>query len=223
MELAAPIYLKIKERLLKEIKEKPVSTPIDSERELAVKFDVSRMTVRKAVNELVSEGYLYRNKNRGTFVADHSLHKKNTAVDSFLKQENADYRLIYFNVASEPKYASLFSLAPDDLMIYAVRLMMEDGRPVTIEEIYYPYARVHTMEMKDLDEMLDMTGYIEEGTVTQRFIPMMVPPEYSNLLNLEMGTPIIMVECTIRDMVGKLVAIAKMYHNPKEKIIEMTL
>ena len=49
------------------------------------------------------------------------------------------------------------------------------------------------MEMKDLDEMLDMTGYIEEGTVTQRFIPMMVPPEYSNLLNLEMGTPIIMV------------------------------
>ena len=68
------------------------------------------------------------------------------------------------------------------------------------------------MEMKDLDEMLDMTGYIEEGT-----------PEYSNLLNLEMGTPIIMVECTIRDMVGKLVAIAKMYHNPKEKIIEMTL
>lgn len=92
-----------------------------------------------------------------------------------------------------------------------------------IEEIYYPYARVHTMEMKDLDEMLDMTGYIEEGTVTQRFIPMMVPPEYSNLLNLEMGTPIIMVECTIRDMVGQLVAIAKMYHNPKEKIIEMTL
>ena len=79
------------------------------------------------------------------------------------------------------------------------------------------------MEMKDLDEMLDMTGYIEEGTVTQRFIPMMVPPEYSNLLNLEMGTPIIMVECTIRDMVGKLVAIAKMYHNPKEKIIETTL
>lgn len=79
------------------------------------------------------------------------------------------------------------------------------------------------MEMKDLDEMLDMTGYIEEGTVTQRFIPMMVSPEYSNLLNLEMGTPIIMVECTIRDMVGQLVAIAKMYHNPKEKIIEMTL
>ncbi len=33
----------------------------------------------------------------------------------------------------------------------------------------------------------------------------------------------VMVECTIRDMVGKLVAIAKMYHNPKEKIIEMTL
>lgn len=221
--MAAPIYLKIKERLLEDIKDKPVSTPIDSERELAVKFDVSRMTVRKAVNELVSEGYLYRNKNRGTFVADHSLHKKNTAVDSFLRQENADYKLIYFNVRAEPEYAAFFSIDQDDLMICAVRLMMEDGHPVTIEEIYYPYARVHTMEVKDLDEMLDMTGYIEEGTVTQRFIPMLVPPEYSNLLNLEMNTPIIMVECTIRDMVGNMVAIAKMYHNPNEKVIEMTL
>nr|WP_317448494.1 GntR family transcriptional regulator [uncultured Sellimonas sp.] len=221
--MAAPIYLKIKERLIEEIKDKPVSTPIDSERELAVKFDASRMTVRKAVNELVSEGYLYRNKNRGTFIADYSLHKKNTAADSFIRQENADYSLIYFNVRPEPEYASLFSIAQDDLMICAVRLMLEDGRPATIEEIYYPYARVHTMEVKDLDEMLDLTACIEEGTVTQRFIPMLVPPEYSNLLKLEMNTPIIMVECTIRDMVGNLVAIAKMYHNPKEKIIEMTL
>lgn len=62
--MAAPIYLKIKERLMEDIRDKSVSTPIDSERELAVKFDVSRMTVRRAVNELVAEGYLYRNKNR---------------------------------------------------------------------------------------------------------------------------------------------------------------
>mgnify|MGYP002228045402 CR=1 FL=1 len=60
--MAAPIYLKIKERLMEDIRDKSVSTPIDSERELAVKFDVSRMTVRRAVNELVAEGYLYRNK-----------------------------------------------------------------------------------------------------------------------------------------------------------------
>ena len=132
MELAAPIYLKIKERLMEDIRDKSVSTPIDSERELAVKFDVSRMTVRRAVNELVAE-------------------------------------------------------------------------------------------MKDLDEMLDMTGYIVDGTVTQRFYPSLVPPEYSNLLNLEMNTPIIMVECKIHNQVGELVAIVKMYHNPNEKVIEMTL
>ena len=53
--MAAPIYLKIKERLMEDIRDKSVSTPIDSERELAVKFDVSRMTVRRAVNELVGE------------------------------------------------------------------------------------------------------------------------------------------------------------------------
>ena len=221
--MAAPIYLKIKERLMEDIRDKSVSTPIDSERELAVKFDVSRMTVRRAVNELVAEGNLYRNKNRGTFVSDQALHRKNTTVDSFVKQENANYRLIYFNVRPEPEYAALFSITQEDLMICAVRLMMEDDRPVTIEEIYYPYSHVHSMGMKDLDEMLDMTGYIVDGTVTQRFYPILVPPEYSNLLNLEMNTPIIMVECKIHNQVGELVAIVKMYHNPNEKVIEMTL
>ena len=144
-------------------------------------------------------------------------------MDSFVKQENANYRLIYFNVRPEPEYAALFSITQEDLMICAVRLMLEDDRPVTIEEIYYPYSHVHSMEMKDLDEMLDMTGYIVDGTVTQRFYPILVPPEYSNLLNLEMNTPIIMVECKIHNQVGELVAIVKMYHNPNEKVIEMTL
>ena len=37
------------------------------------------------------------------------------------------------------------------------------------------------------------------------------------------NTPIIMVECKIHNQVGELVAIVKMYHNPNEKVIEMTL
>ena len=39
-----------------------------------------------------------------------------------------------------------------------------------------------------------------DGTVTQRFYPILVPPEYSNLLNLEMNTPIIMVSAKKDDI-----------------------
>lgn len=42
-------------------------------------------------------------------------------------------------------------------------------------------------------------------------------------IDYSVSSPIVMVECTIRDMVGNMVAIAKKYHNPNEKVIEMTL
>ncbi|HJB00791.1 MAG TPA: GntR family transcriptional regulator, partial [Candidatus Mediterraneibacter merdavium] len=61
--MATPIYQEIKQQLMKEIENKPINSPIPSERELSVMFHASRMTVRNAVNSLVSEGFLYRNKN----------------------------------------------------------------------------------------------------------------------------------------------------------------
>ncbi|MBY0759169.1 GntR family transcriptional regulator [Sellimonas caecigallum] len=220
--MAAPRYLEIKKRIMKEIEGKPVSTPIASERELAVQFDASRMTVRKALNELVEEGYLYRNKNKGTFVAERSLHKKNTAADSFLKKEETNHKLLYFNVKEIPDAAKRLNLPADELILRAVRLTLNDERPVTIEEIFLPYKSVDYNEMNEINTILDMNPYIQNGRLTQRFIPMLIPSQYSNLLEVKMGTPIIMVDSIIYDPAGNPVALVNLYHNPREKIIEIT-
>lgn len=45
---------------------------IPSERELAQNYEVSRVTVRRAISDLVNEGFLRREDRRGTFVADAS-------------------------------------------------------------------------------------------------------------------------------------------------------
>ena len=58
--MATPIYRKIKDLIMQEIEDKTANSPIDSERDMAVRFDASRMTVRKAIDELVEEGFLYR-------------------------------------------------------------------------------------------------------------------------------------------------------------------
>ena len=44
-------------------------SPIPSERELMATYGVSRMTVREAIGQLVTEGRLYRVRGKGTFVA----------------------------------------------------------------------------------------------------------------------------------------------------------
>ena len=67
----APLYQQIYDER-KDASEKGVYAPkerIPSEVELAEQYDVSRITVRRAVEELCSDGYLVKQQGRGTFVS----------------------------------------------------------------------------------------------------------------------------------------------------------
>lgn len=66
-----PLYLKIRDSLRSEILEKPYQAgdPFYSEGELATKYGVARGTIRQALATLEQEGYIRREKGRGTFVS----------------------------------------------------------------------------------------------------------------------------------------------------------
>ncbi len=69
----SPLYKQIKELLLQSLETgefKPGSV-IPSEQELAVRFQVSQGTVRKAIDELSTENVLIRRQGKGTYVATH--------------------------------------------------------------------------------------------------------------------------------------------------------
>ncbi|GAB4316523.1 MAG: hypothetical protein Kow0059_09040 [Candidatus Sumerlaeia bacterium] len=65
-----PVYAKLKQTIIKEIDNGSLApdAPILSERLLGEKFDISRISVRKAIKELVEENYLYTIPGKGTFV-----------------------------------------------------------------------------------------------------------------------------------------------------------
>ncbi len=70
-KIPVPLYYQLKEIIKEEIEEgklKP-GDPIPSERELSEKYGISRPTVRQALKELVYEGWLTREKGRGTFIS----------------------------------------------------------------------------------------------------------------------------------------------------------
>lgn len=67
---SVPLYLQLKDLIIKKIEsnEFPPNTQIPSEQDLCESYKISRPTVRQAINELTSSGYLYKEKGRGTFV-----------------------------------------------------------------------------------------------------------------------------------------------------------
>ncbi len=72
------LYIQIKEFLLKKIKtgEFKSGEVIPTERSLCVELNVSRQTIRRAIQDLVHEGYLYRVQGAGTFVFEKNSKKR---------------------------------------------------------------------------------------------------------------------------------------------------
>lgn len=84
--IATPLYKQLETILQKEIEngERTAGTRIPTENELSEQYNVSRVTVRKALAGLSDQGYLERKSGKGTFVAEKKLQRElSTGAISF--------------------------------------------------------------------------------------------------------------------------------------------
>lgn len=137
-----PAYVRIAGALRARIEagELVVGAPLPPERELCVEFDVSRMTVRRALGLLEREGRVHRDATRGTFISEPRVKLR---LGSFSRE-----------VARTGRHpgAELFwaeeRRATDDVAdglevsaghpVYALqRLRRSNGEPLAVETTYY--------------------------------------------------------------------------------------
>lgn len=85
--MESPVYIQIHNQLKKDIEagKWSIGDRIPSERELALNFEVSRMTLRQAVQTLVDEGILERRIGAGTYVANRKVQEKNVRGNQFYR------------------------------------------------------------------------------------------------------------------------------------------
>ena len=57
-----------------------------TERELSIRYNVSRVTVRDTLNRLAQAGYIYRIQGKGTFVSVRKIEKKLTKLYTLRKR-----------------------------------------------------------------------------------------------------------------------------------------
>jgi GntR family transcriptional regulator len=144
-----PLYYQLKNMLLEEFKsgQHPVDSMIPTEKEFSELFAISRTTVRQALTELVREGWLYRVKSKGTFIAQTKIKQDFIKrLETFNEQIirsgcvpstqllQMDERLMPENVYSR------MNLPQDTKAVYLYRRRCADGDPIVTVETYLPYS-----------------------------------------------------------------------------------
>ena len=142
---ASPLYRQLMQRLRADIAAGvyPVHSRIPSEQELCGVYGVSRITVRKALGELMQEGLLKRQQGKGTFVCAPRLQGDLRDVNSFheacrLMGCEPSTRVIHaqFVRAGEDDRAKLDCMG--EQVIEITRLRLADDLPVMIETNRFP-------------------------------------------------------------------------------------
>lgn len=141
---------------------------IPSERELAETFSVSRMTVRQAVDSLVSDGILVRRQGKGTFVAPPKmdLQLRLTSFREEMRRRGMEPGAVFLIARTEPAPPAVArALEIDDgaPVHHLRRLLTADAAPMAIEENWLPAALLPDLLDGDLGfsvyERLTAAGY----------------------------------------------------------------
>ncbi|WDE04705.1 histidine utilization repressor [Thalassomonas viridans] len=113
---------------------------VPSENELAEQFTVSRMTARRALQELTEQGLLVRSQGAGTFVATFKsqsslLEIKNIADEIQVRGHKHHARQLALKaVPVSEEMAILLAVKPDETVFYSEVLHFENDQPIQLEQ-----------------------------------------------------------------------------------------
>lgn len=151
-------YEMIKQDITKKIEssEYKSNQVIPSESELCAAYGVSRITVRKAIDELVHEGQLYRIKGKGSFVRDNAsegLSRIYSFTEAIVHQgRTPSKKLLSMTMAgADPDTAHKMGLKADDQVYVIKSLYFADGQPYCINTSMLPAKLFPKLELFDFN------------------------------------------------------------------------
>ena len=139
---ALALYEQVKEFISRKIQDGtwPAGHRLPSEHELVAQFGVARMTVNRALRELVEQGRITRVAGVGSFVAEdkpQSTLLQIANIASEIRQRGHDYRfkmLTVERIAAPPDIAVWMDLAAGESLFHTVCVHLENDVPVQLED-----------------------------------------------------------------------------------------
>lgn len=183
---------------------------LPKEEALCSRFGVSRITVRRALADLVALGVVERRHGLGTFLKKSSQKARATPSLSFidsLRQVASDTQVQVLEVgrvAPPPDIAAVLQIAPGELALHAYRLRSIGGVPVMMTEAWVPdrigkRVTAARLRKRALYELLQEEG-VRFGRVVQEITAQAAAPDVAGFLNVEVGVPLLKLVRLMHDM-----------------------
>lgn len=173
---------------------------LPSERQLCQDFSVSRITVREALSQLVTDGRLVRIRGKGTFVAERTarseLHLASFHEDMRrLGRTPTTVVLVSELKIPPPTTLSALGLRAADRAFHVKRLRLADSSPISIDDGWYPESLAPGLNRQDLAQSiyrLFRNTYQRPIDRAQQTIgAVSADAEKATLLGVDRGSPIL--------------------------------
>jgi GntR family transcriptional regulator len=206
--VGSPIYIQIHNKIKQTIQSGKwkIGDRIPAERELAVQFGVSRMTLRQAVQTLVDEGILERHVGSGTFVARQKVQERmSSGVTSFTEiiesqgKKASSKTISYLVTTPSISESERLELADGEKVLRMERIRYADDLPICFEVATLPYALVKDYARSQISTSLYRT--LEEhgltiGHAEQTVSATLAPERIADYLEVKRGAAILRLRQT---------------------------
>ncbi len=222
-----PLYFQLKNILKSKITSNELKGQerLPSESELCIEYGLSRATVRQALSELVKEGFIYRERGKGSFVTDRTglkqLALKGTIENLIAAGRGTRLKVLaYKEFPPPPHVAKIFRLKKDQnvFVVEAVRLATKG--PFGYSFVYLPPDLGEKISPEELSEKIDMIVFIEEKSnarahrATQTIDVAIADEVVARNLSIPPKSPVLVIEREYYSRGGSPMFMALTYFRP---------
>ena len=204
-----PLYINIKNQLKQQIlsDDYSIDERIPSENQLMTSFGVSRITVRKALKELHTEGLLWSIQGKGAFVSKPKVSQEIRSLQSLPEAIDSRLNRVSTKLLSAKKVTPSQSVQ-DNLKSKKVfeitRIRYLNKKPISLDTSYFPIdigmKVLDTHETDDIFHTLENNLDVSLGQAHISMEARSAESKLAKLLDIHVGKPIFWVTRLIKDM-----------------------
>jgi GntR family transcriptional regulator len=197
-----PLYHQLRELLLEKIESgewKP-GDRLPTEDELCEMFQISKTTVRQALNALAIEGWLRRKQGRGTYVAEPRIEQGPIELTGFSEEMRrrrlrpASKILELKEVPATRKISKELEIPQGESVLMIKRLRLADDEPMGVQTAYLPAALFPGLLDEDLSgslyQILNDKYGLAPASATEVYYATLLDGDEAELLKASSSSPV---------------------------------